>query len=318
MPQEILPLREVDRIEITTVVDNYVSLILPSDKRAVRPPRGRQGFIEKDTFLAEHGLCLWLNIFRGSEKHTVLMDTGYSQVAVPHNLARLGLEPREIEAIVLSHGHMDHTGALGVVLERLNGPVRIAVHPDAFHRPRFSRQPDGNLLRFPPTISRADLDRPGLELVETIQPALLAGETLLVTGQVERRTPFEKGMPSAVWEKDGQVLPDPIHDDQSVALNLAGRGLVVVSGCAHSGIVNTILQAQRLTGQPRLHAVLGGFHLSGRDLAPVIEPTVAAIKKLGPEVLVPMHCTGWEATHRLAEEFPEGFILNSVGTRIVL
>jgi len=318
MPDSIPPLKEVDRIEITTVVDNYVSTLLPSEERAVRPPRGREGFIEKDTFLAEHGLCLWLNIFRGSEKHTVLMDTGYSEVAVPHNLARLGLEPREIETIVLSHGHMDHTGALGFILDHLEGPVRIAVHPDAFHTPRFSRQPDGNLLRFPATVSRADLDRPGLELVETVRPTLLAGETLLVTGQVERRTAFEKGMPSAVWEREGQMGPDPIHDDQSVALNLAGRGLVVVAGCAHSGIINTILQARRLTGQTRLHAVLGGFHLSGRDLEPVIEPTVAELKKLAPKVLVPMHCTGWEATHRLAEEFPDGFILNGVGTRIVL
>lgn len=151
-----------------------------------------------------------------------------------------------------------------------------------------------------------------------MRPTLLAEDTIMVTGEVRRMTRFEKGMPNAIIERDGQAEPDPILDDQSVELNLRDLGLVVISGCAHAGIVNTVLQAKRLTGQSRVHAVLGGFHLTGADFEPIVEETVDEFKKLAPQILVPMHCTGLEAINRFAEEFPSTFKLNSVGTKFVL
>ena len=118
-------------------------------------------------------------------------------------------------------------------------------------------------------------------------------------------------------ESEGQLVLDHIDDDQSIVISLGERGIVVISGCAHSGIINSVLYAQELTGQSRVHSAIGGFHLSGPAMEPLVEPTLAEMKKLSPEVIVPMHCTGSEAIHRFAQEFPESFVLSSVGTRLL-
>jgi 7,8-dihydropterin-6-yl-methyl-4-(beta-D-ribofuranosyl)aminobenzene 5'-phosphate synthase len=141
---------------------------------------------------------------------------------------------------------------------------------------------------------------------------------ILVTGEVERATGFEKGLPNASLERDGKLEPDAIRDDQALVVNLKDKGLVVISGCAHSGIINTVLYAKKITGVDRIHAVLGGFHLSGPVVEPVIEETITEFKKIKPEVIIPMHCTGWEAIKRFSQAFPSSFILNSVGTKISL
>ena len=127
----------------------------------------------------------------------------------------------------------------------------------------------------------------------------------------------DAGPPATVVET-GEPEPAAVEDDLAVVLHLAGKGLVVISGCAHSGIVNTVQCAQRLTGVDEVYAVLGGFHLGGPAFAEAVSPTVAALLDLHPEVLVPMHCTGHAATHRLAEAFGEAFVLSSVGTTLYL
>ncbi|MCG6972289.1 MAG: MBL fold metallo-hydrolase, partial [Desulfobacterales bacterium] len=129
---------------------------------------------------------------------------------------------------------------------------------------------------------------------------------------------FEKGMPNALMEENGELVFDPILDDQAIVMKLKGKGLVVVSGCAHSGIVNTLMFAQKITAAPKIHGVLGGFHLSGPFFEKVHDPTVEALKKIDPEVLIPMHCTGWKATQRFQQEFAESFVLNSVGSKVML
>ena len=141
---------------------------------------------------------------------------------------------------------------------------------------------------------------------------------LLLPSTVERTTSFEKGMPNALMEEDGELVFDPILDDQAIVMKLAGKGLVVVSGCAHSGIVNTLMFAKQITGEQKIHAVLGGFHLSGPFFEKIHDPTVEALKKIDPEVLIPMHCTGWKATQRFQKEFTESFVLNSVGSKVML
>lgn len=140
----------------------------------------------------------------------------------------------------------------------------------------------------------------------------------MVTGEVERVTPFEKGLPNAVLERDGKIEKDPIVDDQALVIHLKGKGLVVIAGCSHAGIINTILYAQNLTGTERVHTILGGFHLSGPYFEKIIEQTIGELKRINPEVLVPMHCTGWKAIQRMSQEFPDAFVLNSVGSMITL
>ncbi len=311
-------LQEVDRVEIVTLIDNYVDVLLKDTDIVTRPPRAAGEEIPTDTLVAEHGLSLLVTVHQGRKGHTILFDTGYSQIGVPHNMALLGIDLQGIEAIVMSHAHMDHTGSLHKILKGIRGPVTLVVHPGAFLFPRYIERDDGTRQRFPRTLSREDLVSEKLKIVESKTPVLLADDGLMVTGQVERTTGFEKGLPGALLERDGKMVPDPISDDQALVLNLKEKGLVVISGCSHSGIVNTVLHAQKLTGLRKVHAVLGGFHLSGPAFESIIEKTISELKNVGPEVIVPMHCTGWKAIQRLQQEFPSAFVLNSVGSKITL
>jgi 7,8-dihydropterin-6-yl-methyl-4-(beta-D-ribofuranosyl)aminobenzene 5'-phosphate synthase len=285
-------LKTVDRVEITTLIDNYVDVLLPSTDTIIRPPLAKDDKINANTFLAEHGLSLLVTVFQNGQKHTVL--------------------------IVISHGHMDHTGSLYGILEKIPGTIPLVLHPGAFQYPRYTRTPDGSKRLFPQTLVKNDLEQKNVEIVESKTPITIADDTIMVTGEVERTTPFEKGMPNALVEKDGELIFDPFIDDQAIVLKLNDKGLVVISGCAHAGIVNTLMFAQKTTGEQKIHAVLGGFHLSGPFFEKFHEPTVEALKKIDPDVLMPMHCTGWKAIHRFQKEFPESFILNSVGSKVML
>ena len=311
-------LKTVDRIEITTLMDNYIDLLLPSTDIIVRPPLAKEGKINADTLLAEHGLSLLVTVYQGEDKHTILFDTGYTKVGVLHNMEQLGVNVEEIEAIVLSHGHMDHTGTLYGILNKISRTIPLVLHPGIFQHPRYTRRPDGAKSVWPRTVVKSDLEGKNVDIIESETPVCLADDMIMVTGEVERTTPFEKGMPNALMEQNGELVHDPIIDDQSIAMKLKGKGLVVVSGCAHAGIVNTLMFAQKTTGEQKVHAVLGGFHLSGPFFEKFHDPTVDAFKKIDPDVLMPMHCTGWKAIQRFQKEFPESFVLNSVGSKVML
>jgi 7,8-dihydropterin-6-yl-methyl-4-(beta-D-ribofuranosyl)aminobenzene 5'-phosphate synthase len=311
-------LKTVDRIEITTLIDNYVDVLLPSTDTIKRPPLAKEGKVKADTLLAEHGLSLFVTVYQGEDKHSILLDTGYTKVGVLHNMAQLGVNIEEIGAIVLSHGHMDHTGSLNEILDKINYTIPLILHPGVFTYPRYTRQPDGSKNIWPQTLVKDDLKRKNVDIIESNTPICIANDMILVTGEVERITPFEKGMPNALMEQNGEIVHDPINDDQAIAMKLKGKGLVVVSGCAHAGILNTLMFAQKTTGEQKIHAVLGGFHLSGPFFEKFHDPTIDALKKIEPDVLMPMHCTGWKAVHRFQEEFPESFVLNSVGSKVML
>ena len=311
-------LKAVDRVEITTLIDNYVDVLLPSTDVVTRPPLSIEGKVKGDTFLAEHGLSLLVTVYQGEDKHTILLDTGYTKVGVLHNMEQLGLNIQDIDAIVLSHGHMDHTGSLYGILDKIPETIPLVLHPGAFLYPRYTRQPDGSKNLWPRTLDRDDLEQKNVELVECDSPMLIADDMILVTGTVERTTPFEKGMPNALMEKDGEIVHDPIIDDQAIVLKLKDKGLVVISGCAHAGIVNTVLFSQKATGENNIHAVLGGFHLSGPFFEKIHDDTIEELKKIAPDVIMPMHCTGWKAIQRFSEAFPASFVLNSVGSKIIL
>ncbi len=311
-------LKEVDRVEIVTLIDNYVDVLLKDTDIVTRPPRSKGGEIPTDTLLAEHGLSLLITVHEREKMHTILFDTGYSKKGVPHNMALLGIKAHNIEAIVLSHAHMDHTGSLDPLLQNMQRPITLVVHPEAFLFPRFIEEDDGTKRRFPRTLIKADLARKKVTILESKTPTLIADDLVMITGEVERNTAFEKGLPNAVMERNGKIEKDPISDDQALIVNLKGKGLVVVSGCSHAGIINTIMFAKKITGVQKIQAVLGGFHLSGPLFESIIEKTIDELKKIAPEVIVPMHCTGWEAVKWFSEEFPSSFILNSVGSRITL
>ncbi len=308
-------LKEVDHIEVLTLIDNYVDALLGNSDSITRPIHTKEGEIAKDTLLAEHGLSLLITVQKGTESFTILFDTGYSSVGVIHNMEYLGIRPEGIRTIVLSHGHMDHTGSLYPLLDRIPKPIPLVVHPSAFLFPRYIQERDGEKRRFPRVLNKDDLTQNGVDILESKTPRIIANNMALVSGEVERITSFEKGLPNAYIEQGGKTMPDPILDDQAIFLNRKDKGLVVISGCSHAGIINTVLYGRKLTGVNTIYAIMGGFHLSsGPNPEQIIEKTILDMQALEPKVIVPMHCTGWRAVYRFSEAFPHTFVLNSVGT----
>jgi 7,8-dihydropterin-6-yl-methyl-4-(beta-D-ribofuranosyl)aminobenzene 5'-phosphate synthase len=268
--------------------------------------------------VAEHGFAALVTTRRGDRTHTLLFDTGVSPNGLADNMERLGLDSGDIEAVVLSHGHFDHAGGFpGLARLRRRQGLPITVHPLVWtpRRAVFPGLPEWQL----PILRRGSLEAEGFEVIERRQPSLLLDGTVLITGEVDRTTDFEIGMPFHEARTDQGWEPDPlILDDQALVVNVAGRGLVVLTGCGHAGAVNIGRYALRLTGTARLAGLFGGFHLTGPAFEPIIDPTVAALRDLAPEVIVPAHCTGWRAQHRLAADLPDSFIPNAVGTSVTL
>ncbi|EFL50042.1 beta-lactamase domain-containing protein [Solidesulfovibrio fructosivorans JJ]] len=303
-------LRQTDSVSVTVLIDNSLDHFLPDTGGVAHRPI----LSWTDNPVAEHGLSLCVTFEGGGERHTVLLDTGLSALTLLRNMGSLGVSPDDIEAIILSHGHMDHTGGLLELLARRKAGCDLISHPGAYCRRRLNIPGKGPQPELP-SLDAAALRAAGANIVTEAGPATWFSDMLLTLGEVERATDFEKGFPMAEIETDGAWGPDPFRDDQAIVLHVRDKGLVVISGCAHAGIVNTVRYARKVTGVETVHAVVGGFHLTGPAFAGVVGPTAAALRELGPRYLIPMHCTGFTATAAMAQAMPERFLISSVGTR---
>jgi 7,8-dihydropterin-6-yl-methyl-4-(beta-D-ribofuranosyl)aminobenzene 5'-phosphate synthase len=156
----------------------------------------------------------------------------------------------------------------------------------------------------------------GLAVVETEKPYLLLNDTILFLGEIPRSTDFEKGWPIVHCQKDGQEVWDAIEDDTSIVMNIKDKGLVILSGCAHAGIVNTVRHAIAVTGIEKIHVVMGGFHLAGPSFEPTIDRTTQELQKIHPDYVIPTHCTGRKAIMAMEKQMPDQFILNMSGTKL--
>ena len=309
-------LRPVDSVEVTILVDGFVDVLMTGTDVVRRAPLAPDIF-ERESLRAEHGYALLLTVVEGGRRRSVLYDAGLGRDTALHNLDVLEMPVGDLRAIVLSHGHADHHAGLEGIVQRVGRPgLPLVLHPDAW-RERRVVFPTGGELRLPPP-SRADLEAEGVEVVEERGPSLLLDGSVLVSGQTERTTSFERGFPiqearvgSGNWE------PDPwVWDDQSVIVDVRGLGLVVLSSCSHSGAINVLRNAMSVTTQTTVHAFVGGLHLSGVLFEPIISDTIAALVAIGPEYIVPGHCTGWRATHELARAMPDAFVQSGVGTTL--
>lgn len=307
-----MPLSPVDRLEVTILVDNVVNMLLGGAPPAMR--RHRLDF-ERPGLLAEHGMAMLVSVIKGERSSTFLFDAGLSRDALTNNMDVLDVRAQDIQTVVLSHGHADHCGGLaGMVRRRGKRRLPVLLHPDAYLM-RKVVLPDGSEIRLPPPDLRS-LSAEGIEVVEDRQPSYVIEGLALVTGAVPRAVDFEAGFSIHYAEMRGVWQPDPwIHDDQAVVVNVRDKGLVVLTGCGHAGIINILRYARAATGVESVHGVIGGLHLEGGIFEPRIQRTVEMLVEMQPRVVVPGHCTGWRATHALADALPDAFVPNSVGTR---
>jgi 7,8-dihydropterin-6-yl-methyl-4-(beta-D-ribofuranosyl)aminobenzene 5'-phosphate synthase len=321
---------EIDQISFTILVDNTTDFLLANSEHAVRPPIVRNERFVLPPPVAEHGFSTLITVpgSDGGTSNSILFDTGVSENGVIHNADIFGVDFGKTDGIVLSHGHFDHFTGLPNIIKRIlssrrasTNSIDVFTHPDAFLK-RWEIFPDGTRAKSP-VLDEQRLKQMGAKIHKNTDVTCLPSKEsplLAITGEIPRETAFEKGFPYQYAEdprNEKNLLPDPlIKDDQALVANILDKGLVILTGCGHAGIINTVNYAKKITGIDRIHAVIGGFHLpaDGGIYEAAIEPTLKEFEKSNPDHLVPCHCTGWKATNKIIEIMPEKFIQSSVGT----
>jgi 7,8-dihydropterin-6-yl-methyl-4-(beta-D-ribofuranosyl)aminobenzene 5'-phosphate synthase len=312
-------LKEVEKVEVTCLVDNNVDVLLPNTEVAHRPVLTRSWY--KQPLLAEHGFSAALTLHIDGVKRRLLLDSGLDPFAASHNADVLGFDLSNCESLISSHGHIDHAGGLINLRKRMNTVqqqrIPLVLHEDAF-RNRLVKFQDGRTIDLPAP-NRSLLTNAGYDIIERHSPSLWIDDTVLITGEIPRTNSFEKGFPNHYSEvEEGEMEPDPlIKDDQAIIMKVKDKGLVIITGCGHAGIINTLNYAKELTGEDRIYSVLGGMHLSGGLFEPIIPTTVEELEKVKPKFVVPCHCSGLKAITEISRKMPSAFIQNSVGTNYI-
>jgi len=309
-------LTAVDKIEILTLQDNYIEMTAMDNSAVIARAMPLKDGEIRASILAEHGFSALVKTTAAGTTHTLLFDFGFSENGAAQNAATLGVDMTEVEAVALSHGHSDHTGGMEKLTALIGKrDIPFVVHPSAFKSPRYLKLGEEFKINFP-KLTREMVKHAGLSVVESEKPYPLLDNTVLFLGEIPRSTDFEKGFPIAHYQKDGKEVWDAIEDDTSIVMNLKDKGLVIVSGCAHAGIVNTVRYAMAVTGIDKVHVVMGGFHLSGPFFEPIIDRTTQELQKLHPTYVIPTHCTGRKAIMTMEKQMPDQFILNMAGTKL--
>ena len=322
-PAAVIELEPVDSVIVTTLMDNVTDIFMPDQGPARRVgPGGPQrpaavmtGGHAPDALIAEHGFSVLVTVARDGREHRFLFDAGTSPDGVVENMRRLDIAPGSIEAIVCSHGHFDHTtGIDGLirVLGRTSLPVLI--HPHFWRRRRIAlpgREPLEIPTHQPPGAGRGGLRHHRGAAAELPLRPIGAGDR---GGPADHR--LRARVPAAAGLARRKLAARPPRSRRSGTDHQrpAGKGLVVLTGCGHAGVVNIASYASRLTGGQPLYALLGGFHLNGPLFEPLIPRVLDDLAAMNPGVLVPAHCTGWRAQHAMAARFPAAYVPNTVGT----
>jgi 7,8-dihydropterin-6-yl-methyl-4-(beta-D-ribofuranosyl)aminobenzene 5'-phosphate synthase len=314
--KEYFQLHEAEKVEIITLQDNYIDITATDNNSVITRAMPLKGGEIRNSILAEHGFSALIRIELDGQTRTILFDFGFSQEGAAFNAKVLEADMSKVEALVLSHSHGDHLGGMESLI-KLIGRQRLDlyVHPAVFKSPRYIKISEQQKVYFP-RFTKQRAESLGVNVVETRAPRLLLDAAALFLGEIPRLTAFEKGLPTAYFQKDGMEYWDPLEDDTSVVIRLREKGLVVLSGCAHSGIVNTVQYAKNVTGIDKVHVVMGGFHLNGPLFEPIIARTTEELKKIRPDYVIPCHCTGRKAIMYMEKEMQGQFILNMSGTKL--
>ena len=273
--------------KITTLVDNTAPIM-----------SGRK-------LIGEHGLAFLIE----TQDQKILFDTG-QYMALENNARVLGADLSEVDTVVLSHGHYDHTGGLKHLLE-CNSCFSLYAHPHVFEQKLIKRNDRYREIGI--TVSKNDLIKSGVKLVLDAKPVEIA-PGVMTTGEIPQEVDFESVAPGFFIEKDGRKIPDSLTDDLALILTTRS-GPVVVLGCSHRGIINTLRQVEKLTGKQNIRAILGGLHLA-KATCQKLEVIVAHLRRYNLEKMVVGHCTGHPAVLALSQQFEGRVLLNTVGNEM--
>ena len=300
---------EADEVRIWVLTDNYYDSLRPDSEVSTHYRVGAGECVH-----AEHGLSYYVEVSTGAGTSRCMFDFGLDGERILGNARLLGLDLGKSEAFVLSPGHFDLWPGAEEILRRIGSPggLPFYVGEEAFLR-RGSLRPGTTEVQDIGKLERGGIEALGVRLVEVREPArILPG--IGVTGRIGRVTDYETPNPALLVRRGERMEPDDFRGELALFFVLKGKGLVVVSGCAHAGIVNTVRQAQKVSGVREVHAVIGGFHLINAP-SDRIRRTLADIRELEPRYLVPAHCTGFEALTAFSREMPGVFELNTAATR---
>ena len=311
---------EADKVTITTLVENYVDMLMPDTDVVKRVGLADHFDLRKRPILAENGLSLLVDVEGGGQRSTFLFDAGLTSEVLLHNMSVLGRGPEEIDAIVISHGHPDHYGGLRGLLQELDHPVPVIIHPDGF-APRFVSTSAGLVIpHYNRMLDQEALKDLGASLVLT-RTSVPLGPGAATTGEIDRSSvEFEPCDPGGLYRlRDGNYEPDPVLDEHGVYIKLKNRGLVVLVGCGHAGALNTVMQAQRLSVEERLYAFVGAFHLVYAAIPQsAVDSTIEMLQSWEPAIVSPMHCSGFRTQVGVAQSLPDAFLHNTAGCVISL
>lgn len=320
----------VDFLEVQILVDNTTDM-LSSTPEGVESEsaglfrRGGRMTASRCFCCAAHGLSCLLTVQIGNQRHTLLFDTGPEEYVFERNTSRLGVDLGATNAIVLSHGHWDHAGALLLALQMIRARQSGATIPFYGHPGMFAtravKMPNGELRMMDNIPTPAQLQAHGAEVILGSNPLSILNDTFLISGEIPRHTEFERGYPGQVrlnhksgqWEDDALLL-----DERWVGVNVKNKGMVIFSACSHAGIVNVLRHCGELFPDLPIYGVFGGFHLSGVNEA-IIAQTVAGIQKFSPKLIGAGHCTGWRAISALSRAFDDQVLApTAVGKRYLI
>ena len=319
-------LEPIDRVDVLVLVDNA------TDQLSTNPDGVRSEFdqllaaglteIAGETICsAHHGLSLLVTVHRGDTRHVVLFDTGPEAYGVERNGRHLAVDFGAVGSLVLSHGHWDHCGGALKALElmqvkRAGPPPGVYAHPGMF-QPRGRRMENGDVIPMRGVPTEQQMADAGARVSTITAPQLLHDGTVFLSGEIPRVTPYERGLANHLRRAATGWEPDPlIMDERFLAVHVRDRGLVVLTGCSHAGVVNVLRHARTLFPDVPLFAVMGGLHLSGAGPEKLIGETVRDLGTFGLRRILAGHCTGWRALTALLGALGEGIVTpTAVGKR---
>jgi 7,8-dihydropterin-6-yl-methyl-4-(beta-D-ribofuranosyl)aminobenzene 5'-phosphate synthase len=311
MADDAVKVTEVDKVTVWVLTDNYYDTNIVDGKNGKR-----YRVVPGKSIHAEHGLAYYIETVVDNKTTACMFDYGLDAAGVMNNIALLGIDISRAAAFCLSHGHYDHfMGAVNILKQnqsRIPAGTPFYLGEEGFLR-RYSLRPGTTEAADLGQLQRSDLEALGLKVVEVKNPTQIIPGAFF-TGKIERLTTYEKIPPSNQVKRGEKPEQDDFRGEQGLFFNVKGKGLVVLSGCAHAGMVNTVRQAQKVSGVEKVHAIMGGLHLINAK-PERIQSTVADIKAMKPDHLMPAHCTGFEALVAFSTEMPEAFTLNTAGTK---